>query len=584
MAEQEEKSLKEGQAIQTFRNELLEGNFDGARVIEREQMIPPQAVQSVVHSTFETFITESKFIKAIEIGKKYEMSKDKIADVIYMEFRDKIARGNFDKAIEWALVYSLPDYEITRAAIKAIEAAILNKDIKLAVEIKQKYNITEEQIGNIWQKGYDDAFKEGKFFEAALLSREFGMSERKTIITSAKAFRNAMNKNSFEGMISVETEFHLFNDAEFSLLGDEESRALIKKIEEYLKEKLRSDSFKKAVELIIGIAILFKEIKNHTLKGLLHFVYSQAIDMHQLLLHDNRYDDAIWFVRELNLLEDNTPPNILREIFNHGVAYHNKLVENGNISQAITIKQDYDLLGARSNADSIDKIQDAIIIVLGGLIAKGETNIANQIINEYSVAPDEVADVTNKAVIGLLRDREYEKSIKIVTRFKTDISNFEIRNAAKEAFEQCFEDGYFETAANLGYIFEVESPNLKEAAKVVWEDLMQRQEYKKAIVIKKKHKLTKRHTESIAKAEYDRLIQINSIDDAQILRSEYRVNVGIFAWFIEVIRKILHLIFKKDILGTPVIDEVSTENESPPEKETTAENNTPELVNAENGA
>ena len=558
----EENVTQDAQAITAFRLELLAGNFDEAKVIERDNAIAQQGIMSVVHSVYEEFLKEEEFINAIEIGNKYELPEDKIHDAIYLEFRRIIATGNIDSAIDWALQNNLPDYEITRAAIKGIEIAILNKNIEMAVDIKKKYSVNEEQIGNTWQIGYDDAFKNEKFFDAALLSREFGMSERKTIITAAKAFRKAIKQNDFDRMVLVESEFRIFNDNGFGLLGEEEGRTLIKLTESFIKEKLRSDSFRNIVEVIHGVGVLYKDIANHTLKDLVHFIYNQAVQIHEYLLQKNRYDDAVWFKNELSLLEENTPDKTLKEIYNQAVSFHNQYLQNGNFSLAIQMKQDYDLLGTYSDADSIDLIQSMIVSMLVKLIEKGDTNAGKELIKEYSIPQKEIENVANDAVINSLQDGKSERALEIVSKFHVDIGNFEVIAAAKEAFSQCRNNGYQETAANIGFIFEISSPEVKESAKMVWEDLISRNEYKKAAVIKKKHKLTKKYTDRIAKEEYNRLFQENKVEMAKKLREEYNLNVGLITWILEFIRKLLSLLFGNEE-GPVVPPPVDTESENP---------------------
>ena len=256
MTTQEERNAQERLAVAAIRKELLESNIDGAKVIEREQMDPPQAVVSIVNTVFDSVISEHKYLNAIELARNYDLPIDKINDTIYMEFGHIVTTGDIEKAIDWALVNNLPDYEITRAAIRGIESAILNKNVTLALEIKHKYSITEEQIGNIWQKGYDKAVKDEKYFEAALLSREFGMSARKTAITASRAFRKAMEHKDYEKMVRVEDGFRIFNDSGFTHIGVEDGRSLIRATEDFIRQQIRSADFEQVVELIHGLGVL----------------------------------------------------------------------------------------------------------------------------------------------------------------------------------------------------------------------------------------------------------------------------------------------------------------------------------------
>ncbi|MCP4726023.1 MAG: hypothetical protein GY863_13355, partial [bacterium] len=155
MPTEEEQLVQEGKAASSFREHLMTGKLDEAKVIEREQALPPQAIASIINSVFDTLIMQDeKYLEAIELGKRYELPKDRINDVIYLEFRKLINDGDVDKAIQWAMQNSLPDYEISRAALRGIENAITNQKIEMAIQIKNDYSITEEQIGNTWQIGY----------------------------------------------------------------------------------------------------------------------------------------------------------------------------------------------------------------------------------------------------------------------------------------------------------------------------------------------------------------------------------------------------------------------------------------------
>ena len=300
------------------------------------------------------------------------------------------------------------------------------------------------------------------------------------------------------------------------------------------------------VHLIHGLGVLFKEIENHILRDFVVFVYNQSREVHDFLLQENRHDDAVWFKNELNLLESNTPNKTLREIFNQAVKYHNNYLKNGNISLAMKMKKDCDLLGTLSDADSIDTIQNVVISVLTEFIEKGETKAGNSIIKEYSIPQEDIEKVVIEAVTNSLSTGAYDRAIDIVTKFKVEVDNFDIKSASKSAFDQCRQSGYQETAANIGYIFDIDSPDVKDAARLVWEDFMRRKEFRKAAVLKKKHKLSQRYTDTIVKEEYDSLVELGKIEEAQKLREEYRVNVGFFSWLIEFFKKLLMMLSGKE--------------------------------------
>ena len=105
---------------------------------------------------------------------------------------------------------------------------------------------------------------------------------------------------------------------------------------------------------------------------------------------------------------------------------------------------------------------------------------------------------------------------------------------------------------------------------------MRRKEFRKAAVLKKKHKLSQRYTDTIVKEEYDSLVELGKIEEAQKLREEYRVNVGFFSWLIEFFKKLLMMLSGKESeqiesTGSSFAQNGSVETESAVKKDVPSE-------------
>ena len=124
-------------------------------------------------------------------------------------------------------------------------------------------------------------------------------------------------------------------------------------------------------------------------------------------------------------------------------------------------------------------------------------------------------------------------------KFKIPPDDPELRDSAEKAFEKCMQSGYYETAADLGYIFELRNEKVREAARIVWEECMKKEEFTKARSIKKKHKLQKKMTKKIAEDMYQSCLEKNKLDVARKIRDDYNISIGFFSWLIEFIKKIL---------------------------------------------
>ncbi len=546
MAEKEVGKIEEsmGEYLITVRNELLNGNFDEAKRIEREHLIPPHIIGSISNSVFDGMLRDKKYKFAITLAKKYDLPIEKLDDVVLLEFRSLIAQAKYKEAIEWGMKNKLPEFEISRAAVKGIEVAILEGDVQKAVKWKGDYNINHEQIGTIWQKGYDNAFAEEKFFDAALLCREFGSSERKTLLTAAKALKNSIRKGIFRELPDIETEFHFFNDYSFGLIGDDEAKLVIEVFIEFLDVCVKKADGKTLVSSIDGTRILYSEYTSHFLKGLVHMILKKSIELHGILMKKNKYSEAKNIKEQLGLFEDRVPDDMKRAVLDQATEYHNWLLKESEFETAKDVKDAYMLMGIYSPAELIDSMQKTAVECISNCIRKGEFKRVQYIIDEYNIPALEVGERASEDLKYLLASEMYEVAFDTLLKFKVNTEDEELKEIAAKSFEKCMEKGYFEIAADIGHVFEIKNPDLRKAAKIVWERLMENEDYAKARIVKKKHKLTRKDTQAAAKKAYEINLEKNKIDVAQKIRMEYNVNVGIITWIIELIKSILRIFFK----------------------------------------
>ena len=546
MAEEKKESVNESneELLVTIRNELINGNFDEAIRLEGEHLISSHIMTSIANSVFDGFIRDKKFALAVSIGRKFSLSPEKIKDAVLMEFHKLMGQEKYEEAIEWGLETKLPDYEITRAAVKWMEVAIMEVDVKKALELRSDYSITQDQIGNIWQKGYDKAVEEEKYFDAALLSREFGASERKTLLTASKALKNSISKKAFSEIISVEKEFRFFHDSSFSLLGDDEAKSVVEAFLEFLDICLKNNDGKILVEVIDGIRILYSYYTNHHLKGLVDVILKKSVDIHGNLMKNNEYSEAQTIKEQLELYEEMVPMELKRQVLAQAVEFHNRILKKGDFETAKDVKDKYQIMGIYSSPKLIDSIQKAAIEYLSDCIKKGRLKRANFIIEDYNIPASDVKEIANEEMKYLLESEKYDVAFDALVKFEISTDDSELKGIAVKSFERSVKNGYYEIAAELGYTFGIRNPNVKKAAKIVWERLMDAQDYAKARIIKKKHKLTRKDTLEIAQKAYDMNMVKNNVDVAKKIRDDYGIGLGFFEWLIELIKSILRFFFK----------------------------------------
>ena len=548
MAETEVGSVEEskGEFLVTIRNEMNNGDFDEAKRIEREHLIPPHIIGSIANSVFDGFIKGKKFILALNLARKYDLSQEKIIDVILMEFRNLLTQGKCQEAIDWGLKNHLPDYEISRAAVKGIEIAIMDGDIEKAIAFKNEYSITPEQIGVMWQKGYDMAFEKENYFDAALLCKEFGSSERKTLLTASKAFKESVRKAAYKDIVKIEEEFNFFIDYSFDLIGEDDAKSVVEEFLKFLESSKKSNDGKAFVDIIDGTRILYSIHTNYFLKGLVHMIYKKSVEIHGNLMKSNKYEDARMIKDKLGVFEEKVPAEMKRQILEQALELHNRVLKEGDFETAKNIKDKYQLMGMYAPAELIDSIQKATIEYVSSCIRKGEFKKADFIIEDYNIPSSEVAERAGEDLKYLLASEKFDLAFDTLLKFKISNQDEELREIASKAFEKCMDKGYYEISADLGHVFELKNPNVKKAARLVWERLMNNQDFKKAKQVKKKHRLTRKDTQEIAKRAYDANMENNKVDVARSIRDDYGFSVGFFEWIIEFIKSILRSIIKSE--------------------------------------
>jgi len=535
-----------GELVVAIKNELISGNFDEAKRIEGEHRIPPHIISSIANSVYDGLIKGKKFRLALSLAKKYELSSEKVSNAILMEFNSLVGQEKCEDAIEWGLGNGLPDYEISKAAVKGVEIAIMNGNVEKALKLKNDYFITDGQTGNIWQKGYDKAFRERRYLDAAFLNREFGSSERKTILTASKALKNAIRNKAFSDIIIIEREFCFFNDLSFNILGDDEAKSVVESFIDFMDLCLKRNDGEILVDVVDGARILYGQYTNYHLKGLVNIILKKSVAIHGNLMKENKYDEARTTRNRLGLLEDMVPVEIRTEILGQALEFHNKLLKEGNLETAKKVKDEYQLISIYSPAKLIDSVQKAATECLSDCIRKGKIKNADFIINEYNIPATDIKDRASEELKYLLTSEKYDLALNALLRFKINTDNEELREIAENCFEKSMEKGYYEIAADLGYVFEIKSPNVKRAAQTVWERLMDAEDYGKARIIRKKHKLTRKDTREIAQKAYNVNIEKNKVDVAKKIIDEYGIDVGFVKWIIELIKSILRFFFKAE--------------------------------------
>jgi hypothetical protein len=540
-----QKEISKSDAISAMRTALIEGQFDTAKQAERDALLAPHVVASVANSVYEHLSNERLFERAIELSGRYDLGHEKTLDAALSQFRLFVGKGDIEEALSWGLQWKLSNLEISRAALKGIEQCLMKGDIPQAVELKGRYNITIEQIGNIWMKGFDLAMKERRYFDAAMLSRDFGQSDRKTLLTASKALKDAVAKHEYDMMVKIEDEFHFFNDESFGLIGDEECKSISEVYQKFFMDRVAKRDTEHLLHFIDGSGVLYSEFNNGYLNALVQFVYKRAVEFHGVLLNDNLRDLARDLKEGLTLMDERVNIELRRRIMEQALKYHNRILLENNYDQAKAVKDEYDLLGITSPSDIITETHETARQYFSDRIRNGEIKKAQFILDEYGLPRAELTQQLVEDLRELLNQGKCKVAFEMMLEFKVPTGDSDLKEAATKAFDENVDQGYYEIAADLGHVFELKSPKVHEAAQIVWQRAMESEDYKKARLIKRKHHLGRKETVKIATTAYNANMERNKAEIARKLREEYHIQLGFMEMILEFLKSIFSFLFKE---------------------------------------
>jgi len=531
---------KKKDLIIDMKKELIEGSFEKAVKIQRDSILPVSEITSIATTVFTELCSQDKYERAIELAKLYSLSSEKIIEAIMKGFSHFFIKGEYEKAANWGLEYKLSSSEILKATVRIFEKLISEKDIKSALQAVEKYNIPHESIMDSASSAFNDAYRRKDYLSAAILGKEFNLPKKRILTAAVNAFKGQILKENWDGLIAVENEFNILSDSAFNDIQERERESAIDVFfKNAIQENIKRGRGKIVIHILESTGILSRRYSEVILKELMNDILLEITRLHNLLLTKGDEKDALQIKDHFEFLKSDAPVDVKTSVVETAQSYHNVLLKRYQFEEAKNIKKEYGLFDKNILADSVTDGLTATFEFLKTAISKDDLITGMEVVKEYKISKDKIAEIATKIIIDKLNKLDFENAFLILRKFNINPYFEPLQTEAQKQFSDNINNNHFEIAAEIGKIFKLNAKETRVSAYKAWERHIRNARYDKAFQFKKEYKLPTPWTKNVAREIYEYNIQISRTDVAKKIRSEYEIDYNFFDLVKEFIKKYL---------------------------------------------
>jgi len=525
----------------SINNCILEGNFVQADILEKNNAISHIEVVSIVEKTYAELLQLHKYLIAIELVEHYNLPSEKRSEAINAQFRQLTKNKEYEKAIEWATQYKLPDNEINTVAVKAFTEALDARKVEDAISYKKRYNIPVSMVSNTVMQWFNVLFDQQKYYYAFLLGQEFDVSRKRTLTAGVQWYQQLLEQGDIAKFVAAEGKYTILGDRDINQINSGDIRNFNQIfIITVIKGLFNQNKIDVLTKIISSLNIFDNRVNNSLLGTLAKQIADEVAVEHNTILEQGRYLEAIRLTECFHLLADEITLDIKVKVIEAAESAHHKLFGENNLRIAKLIKEKYELFERNIIANSLETVSAVTTTFLKNALANGNVADAKVVIQDYGIMRDVLQEIVNGALVTLLRERKYIEAFEIIRELKISVASSEIQLHVASAFEDAYTSGQMELATNIAYYFDIKDKRRVQAAFILWQKQMELAHFDRALEIKKIHKIPGKMTEPVVKEIYNQLLTLKKTDKAIMLRQHYRLNLSIWEWFMELIKKYLH--------------------------------------------
>ena len=532
MPETDDSKIKDRKdAIQGIKEALLQCDYDKARNEKQLHLIEDDDFYSLIEKCYYELIKSKEYSKAIDLCETFDLGFQKIQEAASQQYRDYLSQGKYEQAINWGMDYQLPLNELQQSAMRAFENFIASGKITKAIDIKDRFKLPKESISNLTINAFNKTFGIGSYEIAAQLGREFNLSKKRTTVAAVKALTNMMNKTRFDKIVQYEKWYNIFSDSAFELLSEKDINAFVTAfVDNFIKSYLNDNNINYLREVINDINLLKGRFNNPFIVKLLNSMFLELTNKHNQYLFERNIPEALSMKEDFELLDDLNTSELKNTIIDTAQQVNRELIEEEDFKQALRIKNEYRLYDFNIIQNSLDFANNVSIIMLKKGFDKGDLQLVNSVIHDYKMSIGFVREEAVKYIPTLIKNGKYSETFEVIEKLKINTSDSVLQDLGHSIFEKSFRAKKYELASNIALHFNIEDADALKAAFFAWQRKMQRYEFDEALRLKKKFKLSAKATQDVAKEIYKKLSNENRKDEAKKIKKTYRISLSFFDW------------------------------------------------------
>jgi len=518
--------------------QIVNGNLIQADALKKNNGLSVVDIKDIVEKAFHELIKSKNNLLAIKVSDHYNFPVSYRLEAVTHEFRNLIKNKAFEKAIEWGLKYNLPINEINNVAVRAFNYALDNRDVQKAIEIKNRYDIPSTLVSSSGLQWFNILFEKKDYIKAMLIGQEFEISRKRTLTAGVRGYHQLIKTQEIERFIKLERKYNVLGDSDILQIEESDMKqfnAIF--VQNVVRESLKNEKAGSLSQIIDSLGIFEKKDKNPLLSFMVKDVVDEVAVVHNTMMDAGRISDAYRLVDSFRLLTDIVSADVKSKIIASAETAHHKLIAEDNLQAAKSIKENYGLFEKNIISDSLETVAKVTTKYLKRALQSGDIQNAQVIIKEYGLAKSVIKDTADTAIIDMLHARKYVEVFETINMLRLSIDNQAVKAEAFTAFEEAFDNGQLELAANLGHYFRLSDKRILQAAYSLWKKHMDAGRYNRAMDYKKTHKIPRKLTEPVVREIYDSLINQGETEQAKFLRNEYRISMSLWDWILELLKK-----------------------------------------------
>ena len=524
--------------VQCFRELLLNGKIDEAeKLLKKGSSLNEFVVKTQAREAYKIHRDMEQFRTALEIASVFALEESDISAMKIAEWNRLNKSQEYEQAAEWAKKQGLTDVEILRSAKMAYEQAVKENRVQDAIRIMDAYSIAKEELLSFTITEFNRAYDEGDYLTAALLGRRFNLSFTRTVLAAVKSVSELLKTDNGDKVFSLIEQFKLISDEFFEEIPERE----IEKFTDLIKNKFIAAAFEQGnyrlmAEFIETTQLTIKPFSNRFIRELVLDFYREAIKVHNAQLNKREVRTARYIRDSFHLFSAPIPFELYATMLQAAETYHETLLKNEDLSNAISFKKEYGIFEKFVLESSYVTLHQQVSQFVTASLEKGRIQQAAAAIQEYSLPREYVNGSVLSAAFKIIENEQFENAGKLYAKFKAVITDEEDKIRTVNAYKELMEKKHFLQAVEFAKWCRLQKSFIDDAALKAWQVEFLAARYDKALDIKERYKIPRSSTRQIAKKVYCNYLNEKDYKMAVHIRRTYRIPISLTEWFVELFK------------------------------------------------